>query len=50
MSDSALLSIPRDKFKHIYQLDKKEYHSTFDAIEIQLDRPVFLKVYDKKLI
>ena len=50
MSESELLSFYRNKFKDIYLLDKKEYLYTFDAIEIQLDRPVFLKVYDKKLI
>ena len=50
MSESELLSFYRNKFKDIYLLDKKEYLYTFDAIEIQLDRPVFLKVYDLKLI
>ena len=50
MSESALLSYLRNQFKDLYLLDKKEYHYTYDAIEIQSDRPVFLKVYDKKLI
>ena len=45
-----LLSNHKKNFKDIYKLDQNKYNLTFTVFDIKIQKNVFLKVYDKKLI
>ena len=45
-----ILSIYKNDFDSVFQLDKKEYNSIYVGIEKESKKEVLLKVYDKRLI
>ena len=47
---TELLSIYKKNFKNIYIQEKTKYYITFEATLTDIDKEVFLKVYDKRLI
>ena len=45
-----LLSIYSENFEDIFKEEQNEYSTTFRAFEIESNKSVFLKIYDKRLI